>query len=112
MDTVSKNNLIFFIQIVNIFKKATCNILFNEVPGRHQHKLTDKNQNSARYPTFFNGESISGTIEIKLNNSKSLKHKGIKAELHGIIEKYGTINTSKEFLFANKDIVPAGEIYQ
>ena len=51
-------------------------------------------------------------IEIKLNNSKSLSHKGIKAELHGIIEKYGTLTASKEFLFLTKDIIPAGEIYQ
>ena len=51
-------------------------------------------------------------IEIKLNNSKSLSHKGIKAELHGIVEKYGSLNAPKEFLFLTRDIIPAGEIYQ
>ena len=96
---------------MNIFKKPNCIIKFNEVPGRHQHKLTDRNLNSARYPTFFNGDSISGYVELKLN-SRTLKHKGIKAELHGVIEKYGTLSSSSQFLFLTREILPVGEIIQ
>ena len=79
--------------------------------GRHHHKLIDRNDSSARYPTFFNGENISGHIELKLN-SKTLKHKGIKAELHGILEKYGTINKTKSFLNISSDISRPEEITQ
>ena len=80
--------------------------------GRHQHKLTDRNNVSERYPTFFNGDSISGTVIIKLNSS-SLKHKGIKVELHGIIQKHGTITTTAcEFLSAKQEISPAAEIFK
>ena len=79
--------------------------------GRHRHKLIDRNDNSERYPTFFNGETISGHIELKLN-SKTLKHKGIKAELHGILEKYGTINKTKNFLNVSLDICRPEEITQ
>ena len=108
--------LIFFsllsnIQIFNIFKKPECKITFDEVPGRHKHKLTDKDDKSARYPTFFNGEDITGTIEIKIHSS-SEKHKGIKAEIHGILEKYGTIKKTKEFLNLSADICRAGELNQ
>ena len=80
-------------QIVKLFKKLDCKIIFDEVQGRHRHKLTDRNNISERYITFFNGDSISGTVILKLN-STSLKHKGIKAELHGIIQKHGTITTT------------------
>ena len=94
---------------MNLFKKPDCTIVFDEVPGRHRHKLIDRNDHSERFPTFFNGEDISGNIEIKLH-TKSLKHKGIKAELHGIIEKYGTINKTKSFLNISKEICRPEEI--
>ena len=45
-------------------------------------------------------------------NSKSLKHKGIKAEIHGILEKYGTINKTKHFLNISTDISRPEEITQ
>ena len=66
---------------------------------------------SARYPTFFNGDSISGYVEIKLNPGY-LKHKGIKIELHGLIEKYGALTNTKQFLYLKQDLNPAGEIIQ
>jgi len=94
-----------------MFKKPECTIIFDEVQGRHRHKLTDRNDKSERFPTFFNGEDISGRLEIRLN-SKTLKHKGIKAELHGIIEKYGTINKTKHFLNLTSDISRPEEITQ
>ena len=102
MDTVNS--------IVKLFKKPNCTIIFNEVHGRHQHKLTDKNQVSSRYPTFFNGDSISGIIDIKLN-SVTLKHKGIKVELHGVIEKYGTLTSTTKFLTLTREILSPGEIF-
>ena len=73
--------------------------------------MTDKDDKSARFPTFFNGEDITGRIELKLN-SKTLKHKGIKAELHGILEKYGTINKTKQFLNLSCDVSRPEEIRQ
>ena len=98
-------------QLSNIFKKPECKIIFDEVQGRHRHKLIDRNDNSERYPTFFDGEDITGIVEIKID-SKSLKHKGIKAELHGVIEKYGTINKNKSILQLTSDISRPEEITQ
>ena len=114
MNSVSTNIINFFclksnIQLVNLFSKPDCKIVFDEVQGRHRHKLTDRDDHSARYPTFFNGEDITGYIDLKLN-SKSLRHKGIKAELHGIIERYGTIKKTKEFLNLKTDVSRPEEI--
>ena len=77
--------------------------------GRHRHKLTDRNDHSERFPTFFNGEDISGHAELRLL-SKSLKHKGIRAELHGVIEKYGNLKKTKSILNMNQDICGPEEV--
>jgi vacuolar protein sorting-associated protein 26 len=46
-------------------------------------------------------------------NSSSLKHKGIKAELHGVIQKHGTITTTmSEFLNTKQDLSPPDEIFK
>jgi len=79
------------------------------VKGRHRHKLTDRNDHSERFPTFFNGEDISGHAELRLL-SKSLKHKGIRAELHGVIEKYGNLKKTKSILNMNQDICGPEEV--
>ena len=92
-----------------MFKLPTCEIILNEYRGRHRHKLIDKDNISNRYPTFFNGDSISGTIELKINSS-NLKHKGIKVELHGIIEKYGKLKSTTPFLYLKQDLTPSEEI--
>ena len=77
--------------------------------GRHRHKLTDRNDHSERFPTFFNGEDISGHAELRLL-SKSLKHKGIRAELHGVIEKYGNLKKTKSILNMDQDICGPEEV--
>ena len=92
-----------------MLKLPTCDITLNEYSGRYRYKLIDKNDISNRYPTFFNGDSISGTIELKINSS-NLKHKGIKVELHGIIEKYGKLTSITPFLYLKQDLAPAEEI--
>ena len=80
--------------------------------GRHRHKLIDRNDHSERFPTFFNGEDISGRVELRIQ-SKSVKHKGIRAELHGLIQKHGTITTTmSEFLNAKQIISPPDEIFK
>ena len=98
-------------KIAKLFKKPECKIIFDEIRGRHRHKLIDRNDHSERFPTFFSGEDISGRVELRLQ-SKSLKHKGIKAELHGIIEKYGKITKTKSFLNMDLDLSPPDEVTQ
>ena len=111
MASVSINyKLITKIQkLAKLFKKPECKIFFDEVKGRHRHKLTDRNDHSERFPTFFNGEDISGHAELRLL-SKSLKHKGIRAELHGVIEKYGNLKKTKSILNMNQDICGPEEV--
>ena len=97
-------------KLAKLLKKPECKITFYEIKGRHRHKLTDRNDHSERFPTFFNGEDVSGQVELRLK--KSLKHKGIRAELHGVIEKYGNIKKTKHFLELTQDICHADEVTQ
>ena len=97
---------------MNILIKPECTITFKEVEKRHHHKIKDykKESNSKRYPTFFSEEDIEGYIEIKSNN-QTIPHNGIRAELHGIIEQYGKINsTIYEILNLGCEIAREGEI--
>ena len=65
---------------------------------------------SKRYPTFFTDEDIEGNIELILKKP-NFEHNGIRAELHGIIEKYNTINSSiTEFCNLGIEILRPGKI--
>ena len=113
MSSVSCNpKIIINIQKLDkLLKRPECKVTFYEIKGRHRHKLTDRNDHSERFPTFFNGEDISGQIELRLR-AKTLKHKGIRAELHGVIEKYGNIKKTKSFLSLNQNLCRPDEVTQ
>ena len=71
-----------------------------------------KKNNSQRYPTFFTEEDIEGHIELKLKKPK-FEHNGIRAELHGVIEKYNKINsTITEFTNLGIEILRPGVIQE
>lgn len=60
----------------------------------HVHTET---HSSNSCPLFFDGESISGTVDISLRNRK-LEHKGIQIEVIGVIELFGDKTNQYEFL--------------
>ena len=100
---------------MNILQKPECIITFKEVEKRHRHKIINykKGANSFRYPTFFNDEDVEGYIDIKLNKNQTIEHNGIRAELHGIIEQFGKINSNtNEILNLGCEIARQGEISQ
>ena len=98
-------------QLINVIRKPDCKIIFNENKLRHRHKIIDyKKKISKRYPTFFNEEDIEGKIELKFKKP-NFEHYGIRAELHGIIEKYNPINsTITEFTNLGIEILRPGII--
>ena len=71
-----------------------------------------KRNTSQRYPTFFSEEDIEGTIELKLKK-QNFEHNGIRAELHGVVEKYNKINsTITEFTNLGIEILRPGVIQE
>ena len=59
--------------------------------GHKSYKYITKENNINEYPTFYDNDEISGNIELKLNNNKSLIYEYISINLYGIL----TINSSK-----------------
>ena len=96
---------------MNVLRKPECKIILNENQFRHRHKIIDYKKNiSKRYPTFFTDENIEGKIELKLKK-QNFEHNGIRAELHGVIEKYNIINsTITEFTNLGIEILRPGII--
>ena len=112
LNTVSQIiKTVFSKQLVNVLRKPECKIILNENPLRHRHKIFDYKRNtSKRYPTFFTDEDIEGKIELKFKKP-NFEHYGIRAELHGIIEKYNPINsTITEFTNLGIEILRPGII--
>ena len=60
--------------------------------GHKSYKYITKEKNINEYPTFYDNDEISGNIELKLNNNKSLIYEYISINLYGIL----TINSSKK----------------
>ena len=68
-----------------MFNKPKVEITINEVENRKRVKLTDNKNKVHRLPTFYDGEDISGKVEIFLT-SKTFEHKGVKLQLIGEIK--------------------------
>lgn len=117
LNTVSKKQLkelskySLIKQFVSVLRKPECKIILEENPLRHRHKIKDYKKNTGkRYPTFFTNEDINGSIEMKLKKP-NFEHNGIRAELHGVIEKYSKINSSiTEFTNLGIEILRPGKI--
>ena len=117
LNTVSKKQLkklskySLIKQFVNVLRKPECKIILEENPLRHRHKIKDYKKNTGkRYPTFFTNEDINGSIELKLKKP-NFEHNGIRAEIHGVIEKYSKINSSiTEFTNLGIEILRPGKI--
>ena len=94
---------------MNIFKKPECHIIFNEGKHRHRHKLKDHTKTCTRYPTFFNGDDVSGKIEF-INYSNPLSYSSINVELIGLIENYKDSKESVKFITLDKELSKNGNL--
>ena len=94
---------------MNLFKKPECHIMFNEGKHHHRHKLKDRNKKSARYPTFFSEDDISGKFEL-IKASGNFDYSSITVELIGLIDNYKDPKSSVRFLSLSKDISKNGSL--
>jgi vacuolar protein sorting-associated protein 26 len=93
-----------------VFSKPQVEIIFTEVPKRHRHKLTDRNDITQSFPTFHDGEDIKGKIIVNFK-SKSFEHKGIKVELLGFIQNLTKLKSStSNFIELSSELESAGTI--
>ena len=87
-------------------------ISLNLKPSNHKSfKFFSNNNKITEYPTFFDQDSISGTIQLKLNNTKTLTHQGITIFLYGQLTKTSYPNLSQKIFEDSIEIIPGNKSY-
>ncbi|KAJ3209203.1 hypothetical protein HDU83_008531 [Entophlyctis luteolus] len=69
-----------------------------------------KNVNRVRMPVFLDGESVGGTVLIRVKDAKRLDHQGIKIDFVGSIELFNDKGPHTEFLLLSQDLAPPGSL--
>lgn len=73
-------------------------------------KCVNNNGNLQGYPTFFPSDSITGKLQIELNNNKGLSHAGIKINLIGLIDNKKDPSSSYKFYDSYQNVCPPSNI--
>lgn len=87
---------------------ATIEITFDNLDGRKNVPVKDKDGSIVKLPLFQGEDDISGKAEINIGNSKKLEHTGIRVELIGKIESYVDAKQSSDFMSIGRELESAG----
>ncbi|TPX48608.1 hypothetical protein SeMB42_g02930 [Synchytrium endobioticum] len=83
--------------------------------GEDQRKLVevkiDKDK-KAKYPLYFDGESVFGKVQVRVRDGKKIEHQGIKVEFVGHIELFYDRGNHYEFLSMAHELAAPGELRQ
>ncbi|KAI7828048.1 putative PEP8-vacuolar protein sorting/targeting protein [Gamsiella multidivaricata] len=63
-----------------------------------------------KFPLYFDGESVSGKIQIRVKDGKKLEHNGIRVEFVGNIELFYDRGNHYEFSSLQQDLAVPGEL--
>ncbi|KAI8824123.1 vacuolar protein sorting-associated protein 26-domain-containing protein [Fimicolochytrium jonesii] len=81
--------------------------------GEDQRKLVevkiDKDK-KAKYPLYFDGESVSGKVQVRVRDGKKVEHQGIKIEWVGHIELFYDRGNHYEFSSLAQELAAPGEL--
>ncbi|KAJ3264809.1 Vacuolar protein sorting-associated protein 26 [Chytriomyces hyalinus] len=81
---------------------------------KDKDKQTDStiaaNSKRLRMPLYFDGESVSGRVLIRVRDGKKLDHQGIKIEFVGNIELFNDRGAHSEFISLSQELAAPGEL--
>lgn len=98
---------------INFGGGAEIDIILDESDSRKMADIKDENGRKERFFLFYDGESVSGKVNITLHRKTGrLEHQGIKIELIGNIEMYFDRGTHLEFLSLTKELARPGDLTQ
>lgn len=83
--------------------------LENEYKRKTVEVKLDKD-NKTKYPLYFDGESILGTVNITVKDGKKLEHKGVKIEWIGHIETFYDRGNHQSFSSLSQELCSPGEL--
>ncbi|KAI8344122.1 putative PEP8-vacuolar protein sorting/targeting protein [Chlamydoabsidia padenii] len=78
---------------------------------KHVEVKVDKDQRES-LPVYLDGETVSGTVTVRLKDGKRFEHNGIKVEFVGSIELFYDRGKSHEFLTLSQEMAAPGELRQ
>ncbi|KAJ3120801.1 Vacuolar protein sorting-associated protein 26B [Nowakowskiella sp. JEL0407] len=64
----------------------------------------------AKFPLYFDGDSVAGKVLIRVRDGKKIEHQGIKIEFVGHIDLYHDRGTHQEFLSLSQELASPGDL--
>lgn len=98
---------------INFGGGAEIDIVLDDAESRKMTDVKDENGRKERFYLFYDGESVSGKVNITLHRKTGrLEHQGIRIEFIGLIELYYDRGNHHEFLSLAKELARPGELTQ
>ncbi|KAG0291222.1 Vacuolar protein sorting-associated protein 26B, partial [Dissophora globulifera] len=85
-------------------------VAFNGEEDRKLVEVKVDKDRREKFPLYFDGESVSGKIQIRVKDGKKLEHNGIKIEFVGNIELFYDRGNHYEFSSLQQDLAVPGEL--
>ncbi|KAF9432648.1 Vacuolar protein sorting-associated protein 26B [Entomortierella beljakovae] len=85
-------------------------IMYNGEEDRKMVEVKVDKDKREKFPLFFDGETVSGKVQIRVKDGKKLEHNGIKVEFVGNIELFYDRGNHYEFSSLKHDLAVPGEL--
>ncbi|KAI8807834.1 putative PEP8-vacuolar protein sorting/targeting protein [Cladochytrium replicatum] len=89
---------------------ADIEVLLNGEDERRLVEVKVDKDRKSKFPLYFDGESVSGKVLIRVRDGKRVEHQGIKIEFVGNIEVYYDRGNHYEFLSLSQELAAPGEL--
>jgi vacuolar protein sorting-associated protein 26 len=79
---------------------------------RKQVEIKAEKEKTLQCPVYYDGDSVSGQVVVRVRDGKKLAHEGIKVEFVGSIELFYDRGHHHEFLSLSQELAAPGEMRQ
>ncbi|KAF9583038.1 Vacuolar protein sorting-associated protein 26B [Lunasporangiospora selenospora] len=99
--------------VANLFGFSTpvdIHVAYNGEDDRKMVEVKVDKDRREKFPLYFDGETVSGKIHIRVKDGKRLEHNGIRVEFVGNIELFYDRGNHYEFTSLQQDLAVPGEL--
>ncbi|KAI8853351.1 vacuolar protein sorting-associated protein 26-domain-containing protein [Chytridium lagenaria] len=91
---------------------ADIEVVLSGEDQRKQVEVKVDKEKKAKFPLYFDGESVSGKVLVRVKDGKKIEHQGIKIELVGHIELFYDRGNHYEFASLAQELAAPGDLRQ
>ncbi|KAH6563569.1 hypothetical protein BASA50_009266 [Batrachochytrium salamandrivorans] len=88
---------------------AEIEVVFTDEESKTIVDVKADKDHRAKFPLYFDGESVSGKVQVKTRDGKRLEHQGIRIEFVGQIQLFYDRGNHYEFLSLSQELTAPGE---